>query len=51
MVNEEPGKETITAFFPAYNDWGTIASMVVLMSRVLARLTDDFDTGIMSNRK
>ena len=28
---------SISAFFPAYNDWGTIASQVVLIARVLRR--------------
>ncbi len=34
---------SISAFFPAYNDWGTIASQVVLTARVLRALTDDWE--------
>lgn len=37
---EKPG---ISVFFPAYNDAGTIASMVVLADRTLRRLTDDYE--------
>jgi hypothetical protein len=33
---------SISAFFPAYNDAGTIASMVVLTDRTLRRLADDY---------
>ena len=41
--------ESITAFFPAYNDWGTIASMVVLTSRVLAQLTEDYEVIVVND--
>jgi glycosyltransferase involved in cell wall biosynthesis len=34
---------SISAFFPAYNDWGTIASQVVLTARVLRALTEDWE--------
>lgn len=33
----------ITAFFPCYNDGGTIASMVVLMSKTLKKITDNYE--------
>ncbi|MCK4304434.1 MAG: glycosyltransferase family 2 protein [Candidatus Eisenbacteria sp.] len=49
MDHQQPEKESITAFFPAYNDWGTIASMVVLTSRVLAQLTDDFEVIVVND--
>ncbi len=42
-------RESITAFFPAYNDWGTIASMVVLTARVLSRLTDDYEIVVVND--
>jgi hypothetical protein len=31
-----PRAPGISVFFPAYNDWGTIASLVVLSTVVLA---------------
>jgi glycosyltransferase involved in cell wall biosynthesis len=34
---------SITAFFPCYNDAGTIASMVILADRTLRGLTDDYE--------
>jgi glycosyltransferase involved in cell wall biosynthesis len=42
----QPG---ISAFFPAYNDWGTIASQVVLTARVLAGLTDDWEIVVVND--
>ncbi|MBM3318944.1 MAG: glycosyltransferase family 2 protein [Candidatus Eisenbacteria bacterium] len=38
MTSTAAGRETISVFFPAYNDWGTIASMIVLSFRVLEEL-------------
>ena len=35
--------KSLTAFFPCYNDGGTIASMVVLMDQTLKNLTDDYE--------
>ena len=40
---------SISAFFPAYHDWGTIASQVVLVSRVLAELTDDWEVIVVDD--
>jgi glycosyltransferase involved in cell wall biosynthesis len=34
---------SITAFFPCYNDAGTIASMVITADRTLRGLTDDYE--------
>ena len=34
---------SISAFFPAYNDAGTIASMVVVADLTLRRITDDYE--------
>jgi glycosyltransferase involved in cell wall biosynthesis len=34
---------SISAFFPCYNDGGTIASMVALMDWTLRKLTDDYE--------
>lgn len=40
---------SISAFFPAYNDAGTIASMVVLADRTLRRLTDDYEVIVVND--
>jgi glycosyltransferase involved in cell wall biosynthesis len=36
-------KYTISAFFPVYNDWGTISSMVFLVSGVLEKVAKDYE--------
>lgn len=40
---------SISAFFPAYNDAGTIASMVVLTDRTLRHLTDDYEIIVVND--
>jgi glycosyltransferase involved in cell wall biosynthesis len=45
-MNNRP---TISVFFPAYNDAGTIASMVVLADRTLRRLTDDYEIIVVND--
>src|SRR5215470_17601894 len=40
---------SISAFFPAYNDAGTIASMVVLTDRTLRWLTDDYEIIVVND--
>lgn len=42
-------RPSITAFFPAYNDAGTIASMVVITIKTLEALTDDFEVIVVEN--
>jgi glycosyltransferase involved in cell wall biosynthesis len=42
-------RPSITAFFPAFNDAGTIASMVVIVSSTLAELTDDYEIIVVEN--
>ena len=39
----------VSAFFPAYHDWGTIASQVLLVSRVLRELTDDWEVIVVDD--
>lgn len=39
----EGKKYSISAFFPVYNDWGTISSMVFLVSRVLEKVADTYE--------
>jgi len=39
----------VSAFFPAYNDGGTIASMVIATIVVLQQLTDDFEIIIVND--
>ncbi|NJL04778.1 MAG: glycosyltransferase family 2 protein [Chloroflexaceae bacterium] len=40
---------SISAFFPAYNDAGTIASMVVTVYKTLEDLTDNFEVIVVEN--
>lgn len=40
---------SISAFFPAYNDDGTIASMVVEMDHVLRSMTDDYEIIVVND--
>ena len=42
-------RPSISAFFPAYNDAGTIASMVVLTDRTLRQLTDDYEVIVVND--
>ena len=42
-------RPSISAFFPAYNDAGTIASMVVLADRTLRQLTDDYEVIVVND--
>jgi len=39
----------LTVFFPAYNDSGTIASMVIAAVRTAARLTPDFEVLVIND--
>ncbi|MCL4459582.1 MAG: glycosyltransferase family 2 protein [Chloroflexi bacterium] len=46
------GQETqhsISAFFPAYNDGGTIASMVISVDRVLRSITRDYEIIVVND--
>jgi glycosyltransferase involved in cell wall biosynthesis len=45
-MTNNPG---ISVFFPAYNDAGTIASMVVLADRTLRKLTDDYEVIVVND--
>ena len=40
---------SISAFFPAYNDGGTIASMVITVITTLRELTDDFEVIVVND--
>src|SRR5512143_1168240 len=42
-------RPSISAFFPAYNDSGTIASMVLSAMLVLETLTDDYEIIIVDD--
>jgi glycosyltransferase involved in cell wall biosynthesis len=44
-----PGAPGISAFFPAYGDWGTIASLVLLVSSVMRELTDDWEVIVVND--
>ena len=41
--------ESISAFFPAYNDWATISSQVILVAEVLRELTDDWEVIVVDD--
>jgi len=42
-------RPSITVFFPAYNDAGTIASMVVLADYTLRKLTNDYEVIVVND--
>ena len=42
-------RPSISAFFPAYNDGGTIASMVISAMLVLEELTDDYEIIVVND--
>jgi glycosyltransferase involved in cell wall biosynthesis len=44
-----PGGPSISVFFPAYNDAGTIASMVLAALSTCEKLTDDFEVTVVEN--
>ncbi len=46
MSQQKPG---ITAFFPAYNDAGTIPSMVITVLLTLRELTDDYEVVVIND--
>jgi glycosyltransferase involved in cell wall biosynthesis len=48
MKGEAP-LDSISVFFPAYNDWATIASQVVLVSRVLREICDDWEVIVVDD--
>jgi len=41
--------DSLSIFFPAYNDWGTIASMVALAHLVARGLTPDFEVIVVND--
>ncbi len=45
-MSKRPG---ITAFYPAYNDAGTICSMVVAAIKTLEEVTDDYEVIVVEN--
>ncbi|HJZ67570.1 MAG TPA: glycosyltransferase family 2 protein [Blastocatellia bacterium] len=42
-------RSSISVFFPAYNDAGTIATMVVRADRTLRKLTDDYEVIVVND--
>ena len=49
LSSRHPGRIGLSVFFPAYNDGGTIASMVVSAVRTAARLTPDFEVIVVDD--
>ena len=46
---DREGRPSISVFFPAYNDAGTIASMVIAALRTCERLADDYEVIVVEN--
>jgi len=44
-----PKLSSLTAFFPAYNDGGTIPSMVLVALKALAEVTDDYEVIVVND--
>lgn len=44
-----PDRPSISVFFPAYNDGGTIGSMVLMAVRTLTEITDDFEVIVVND--
>jgi glycosyltransferase involved in cell wall biosynthesis len=44
-----PASDGLSIFFPAYNDWGTIASLVVLAGSVARELTEDYEIIVVND--
>lgn len=44
-----PKLSSVTAFFPAYNDAGTIPSMVLMAFKALAQVTDDYEVVVVND--
>lgn len=42
-------KDSLSIFFPCYNDWGTISSLVVLSDIVARDLTDDYEIIVVND--
>lgn len=42
-------RPAITAFYPAYNDAGTIGSMVIAIIKTLEEITDDYEVLVVEN--
>src|SRR5829696_7574584 len=49
MIEKTTRPPSISAFFPAYNDAGTIGSLVVTMLKTLETLTDDYEVIVVQN--
>src|SRR3954463_8369136 len=49
-MHDSPTKPpSLSVFFPAYNDAGTIASLVIQAVRVASRLTPDFEVVVVND--
>ena len=48
-IVKENKKISISTFFPVYNDWGTIGSMVALAISTLEEITDDYEVILVND--
>ncbi|HSK11426.1 MAG TPA: glycosyltransferase family 2 protein [Vicinamibacterales bacterium] len=46
---QDPDRRGLSVFFPAYNDSGTIASLVIAAVRTAGRLTSDFEVLVVND--
>lgn len=44
-----PGLKSVSAVFPAYNDAGTIPSMVIMAFKALPQVTDDYEVVVVND--
>ncbi len=49
LQTSQPSRPSISVFFPAYNDGGTIASMVLAALVTCRRLTDDYEVIVIND--
>ena len=50
MSTTDAAKPGLSIFFPAYNDSGTIASLVITALQTAQSLTDDFGQPVLGGR-
>jgi glycosyltransferase involved in cell wall biosynthesis len=49
QVREESRRPSLSVFFPAYNDGGTIASLVIRTVQIASQLTPDFEVIVVND--
>ena len=49
QVREQSRRPSLSVFFPAYNDGGTIASLVIRTVQIVSQLTPDFEVIVVND--